>query len=106
MPDVISSIPQNQIEKSPDWRIGSLYSRDFEIVKHNKWLWVLGLAASGSGFSNLSGYSHWDSKDFEFIQKFFQNTSSQPSQASRVLGSSTSVAVEAISRLFSGVPLI
>lgn len=92
---------------SPDWEISKLYTRAFEVVKKNKLLWVLGLAAAGGGFNFRSG-SNFGSDSFD---KIFPNstpvpgTQPPPESFNNVLGAATSSPfLESIKNIFSSVP--
>lgn len=72
-----------------DWQIGKLYEKAWEIIKKNKVLWIFGAAIAGIGSSYSS--SNFQSDDFKFFEKIFQQDSvpTNPGQLTQVLGATT-----------------
>jgi len=87
---------------SPDWSIEELYRKAWHIVKNNKVLWIFAAAAGGGmSFNNSSSF---DSKDFEGLQKLFENKSVPGSEEFAVLGAATNSAGDMLAYLFSTTP--
>jgi hypothetical protein len=89
-------------ENTPDWEIGTLYSQAWNIVKKNKILWILGIAAGGgvsfNSFSNINSST---------IQNLFNKPGNENLQqkTSQVLGAATSSPFnESIKAIFSHIP--
>lgn len=90
-------------QKKPDWIIGDLYKNAWQIVKNNKILWLFGMALGAGSFS--SNYSNsFNQKDLDSLLRLFDKLPKESTEATKVLGSSTSGLSEAISSLFSGIP--
>lgn len=88
--------------QQPDWTIGTLYEKAWQIVKKNKVLWILGMAvasatSSGSGNINLPG---------EMFQQ--PETTQKSTEAANVLGAAASSPFQEIlnatSPLFANIP--
>jgi hypothetical protein len=94
-----------ETQPEPDWKIGALYHNAWQIIKQHKVLWIWGLAYGVTqSSSNLNSRSSSDSKDFEFIQKLFQNSHNSGSDLSMVLGASTSSLYDTLALIFSAIP--
>lgn len=85
----------------PDWEISKLYSSSWQIIKQSKLLWLLGLAAGGTGLQ----ISNYRSADFS---KFFNQQGNQelPQKTAQVLAAATSSPfTQSLQAIFGAIPL-
>ena len=101
---------QTNSNDKPDWEIGNLYKRSFDIVKNFKVLWLFGATIAGavsfSGFdsaSRLSNLSSSKNSKYDSGYKFFQDLFNSPS-TNKTLGDATSYFSELLKYLFSQIP--
>lgn len=90
-------------ENSPNWPISDWYKKSWQIVKHNKILWLFGMAAA---VANSGTSSSFRSNNFDSFQKFFEKneTTHTTVKISQVLGDSTNPFMELVKHTFLSVP--
>lgn len=85
----------------PDWNIGELYEKAFNIVKKHKVLWIFGAAAGGAASVN--------NFNFNGFERMFEDTPTKEQsgeQVSQVLGAATSNSAftDSLGQVFSTIP--
>jgi hypothetical protein len=85
---------------SPDWTIGDLYSKAWQIIKHNKILWIFGAAIGGANYSGSA-----DISDLFRFSEFFEKDADKGKEIAAVLGAAATNTEYFISLLFASVPI-
>ena len=89
--------------KQPDWTIGHLYEKSWEIVKKNKVLWIFGMAAAWFGGSQYN-FSNSSSDSLDKLPKMFKDTPSSSQEVTQVLGAATDSIAQTFQAIFSSIP--
>ena len=96
-------------EYKPDWEIGDLYKKAWEIVKKNKVLWIFGFLAAGSGGSNFNIPNFSDSSTNtdapQQTQQILENLPTPTPSPDMVLGQATTAVGDMIGQLFAHIPV-